>query len=191
MKRPFRTLACTAALGASAFSVPALAADHHQESAHAPDEAHATLIDRARNEIGHARFQQGPTGVLITIELDTPVESAHGWHGVHLHMIGDCSNEDFTSSGGHINPSGHEHGLLNAEGPDNADLPNIYVHENGALRAQVFTDRVSLHGEYDAPALLDDNGSALVIHDNQDDHSSQPIGGAGARHVCGVIEASR
>ena len=191
MKRPFRTLACTAALGASAFSVPALAADHHQESAHAPDEAHATLIDRARNEIGHARFQQGPTGVLITIELDTPVESAHGWHGVHLHMIGDCSNEDVTSSGGHINPSGHEHGLLNAEGPDNADLPNIYVHEDGALRAQVFTDRVSLHGEYDAPALLDDNGSALVIHDNQDDHSSQPIGGAGARHVCGVIEASR
>jgi Cu-Zn family superoxide dismutase len=122
--------------------------------------------------------------------MDGLPESATGWHGVHLHMIGDCSNADFTSSGGHINPSGRSHGLLNPEGPDNADLPNIYVHEDGVLRAQVFTDRVSLNGEYDAPALLDDNGSALVIHDNEDDHSTQPIGGAGARHVCGVVEAA-
>ena len=191
MKRPLRTLTCAAALGAAAFSVPAFAADHHGPESHQPNEAYATLIDRERNEIGHARFQQGPSGVLITIQLDTQNESAPGWHGVHLHMLGDCSNDDFTSSGGHINPSGHDHGLLNANGPDNADLPNIYVHEDGALRAQVFTDRVSLHGEYDAPALLDEDGSALVIHDNEDDHSTQPIGGAGARHVCGVIEASR
>lgn len=189
MKRPLRTLACAAALGATALSAPALAADHHQQGAHTHGEAHATLIDRARNEIGQARFQQGPTGVLITIELDTPMESATGWHGVHLHMIGDCSNEDFTSSGGHINPSGRAHGLLNPDGPDNADLPNIYIHADGVLRAQLFTDRVSLNGEYDAPALFDDDGSALVIHDNEDDHMTQPIGGAGARHVCGVIEA--
>lgn len=191
MKRPLCPLACAAALSAAVLSAPTFAADHHQEGANALSEAHATLIDRARNEIGQAHFQQGPTGVLITIELDTPVESAHGWHGVHLHMIGDCSNEDFTSSGGHINPSGRAHGLLNPEGPDNADLPNIYVHADGALRAQVFTDRVSLNGEYDAPALLDEDGSALVIHDNEDDHMSQPIGGAGARHVCGVIEATQ
>ncbi len=189
MNRPLRTLACAAALGAAAFSAPAFAADQHGDHAHAAAEAHAVLIDRARNEIGHARFQQGQRGVLITIELDTPVEAAHGWHGVHLHMIGDCSNEDFTSSGGHINPSGRGHGLLNPEGPDNADLPNVYVHSDGALRAQLFTESVSLNGEYGAPALLDEDGSALVIHDNEDDHVSQPIGGAGARHVCGVIEA--
>jgi Cu-Zn family superoxide dismutase len=185
-----RSLALTTALAATTFSAPALAADHHAESMSGAMQAHATLIDRARNEVGQARFQQGPTGVLITIEMDGLPESATGWHGVHLHMIGDCSNADFTSSGGHINPSGRSHGLLNPEGPDNADLPNIYVHEDGVLRAQVFTDRVSLNGEYDAPALLDDNGSALVIHDNEDDHSTQPIGGAGARHVCGVVEAA-
>jgi Cu-Zn family superoxide dismutase len=190
MTRALRTLALTTALAATAFSAPALAADRHGEHAHTPSEAHATLIDRARNEIGQVRFQQGPTGVLITIEMDGLPESAVGWHGVHLHEIGDCSNEDFTSSGGHINPSGRSHGLLNPDGPDNADLPNIYVHENGALRAQLFTTQVSLNGETDAPALLDDNGSALVMHENQDDHMSQPIGGAGARHVCGVIEAA-
>ncbi|WP_375548792.1 superoxide dismutase family protein [Oceanicaulis alexandrii] len=190
MTRALRTLALTTALAASSVSATALAADHHSEAMFGATEAHATLIDQARNEIGQARLQQGPEGVLITIELDGAPDSAAGWHGVHLHQIGDCSNADFTSSGGHINPSGRSHGLLNAEGPDNADLPNIYVHEDGVLRAQIFTDRVSLNGEYDAPALLDGNGSALVIHDNEDDHTTQPIGGAGARHVCGVIEAA-
>ena len=155
-----------------------------------PTQAAATLIDRNRETVGEARFQQGPAGVLITIEMDGLPESATGWHGAHLHMIGDCSNDDFTSSGGHINPSNKAHGLLNPDGPDNADLPNLYVHEDGTMRAQVFTARVSLDGRAGVPTLFDDDGSALVVHDNPDDHMSQPIGGAGARHVCGVIEAA-
>ncbi len=155
-----------------------------------PTQAAATLIDRNRETVGEARFQQGAAGVLITIEMDGLPESATGWHGAHLHMIGDCSNDDFTSSGGHINPSNKAHGLLNPDGPDNADLPNLYVHEDGTMRAQVFTARVSLDGRAGVPTLFDDDGSALVVHDNPDDHMSQPIGGAGARHVCGVIEAA-
>jgi len=166
----------------------AVAADQHGDTA-APSEARATLIDRNREVVGEALLQQGPTGVLITIEMDGLPDSATGWHGAHLHAIGDCSNADFTSSGGHINPSGRSHGLLNPDGPDNADLPNIYVHSDGSSRAQAFTSRVSLAGQTDAPALLDEDGAALVFHDNPDDHASQPIGGAGARHVCGVIEA--
>lgn len=153
-----------------------------------PTEARATLIDRNRDTVGEARFEQGPEGVLITIEMDDLPDSATGWHGAHLHMIGDCSNDDFTSSGGHINPSGNQHGLLNPEGPDNADLPNVYVHSDGTMRAQVFTTRVSLDGRMGVPAIFDEDGSAIVFHDNEDDHVSQPIGGAGARHVCGVIE---
>jgi len=153
-----------------------------------PTEARATLIDRNRDTVGEARFQQGPEGVLITIEMDGLPDSATGWHGAHLHMIGDCSNADFTSSGGHINPSRRAHGLLNPDGPDNADLPNLYVHSDGTMRAQVFTTQVSLDGRMGVPTLFDEDGSALVVHDNPDDHMSQPIGGAGARHVCGVIE---
>jgi Cu-Zn family superoxide dismutase len=166
----------------------ALAADHHGATAQ-PSEARAVLIDRNREVIGEARFQQGPLGVLITIEMDGLPESATGWHGTHLHSIGDCSNEDFTSSGGHINPFGKAHGLLNPSGPDNADLPNTYVHSDGTARAQAFTSLVSLSGQTHAPLLLDSDGSAIVLHDNPDDHMSQPIGGSGARHVCGVIEA--
>ena len=37
------------------------------------------------------------------------------------------------------------------------------------------------------PALLDEDGSAVIIHEQPDDHLTQPIGGAGGRIACGVI----
>ena len=37
------------------------------------------------------------------------------------------------------------------------------------------------------PALLDEDGSAVIIHENPDDHMAQPIGGAGGRIGCGII----
>jgi len=39
----------------------------------------------------------------------------------------------------------------------------------------------------DMPALLDGDGSAVIIHEHPDDHMSQPIGGAGGRIGCGII----
>lgn len=150
-------------------------------------EATATIINRDREEVGVATFQQGPEGVVITIEADLG-DGTGQWHGAHLHQIGDCSNEDFTSSGGHINPEGRAHGFLAENGPDNADIPNVWLHTDGTMRAQAFNTRVSIDGQTDAPALLDEDGSALVIHQNRDDMETQPIGGAGPRILCGVIE---
>lgn len=145
-----------------------------------------TLITNDGSEIGQAQITQGSTGVLIRIEATglTP-----GWHGAHLHKVGDCSSSDFTSSGGHINPTGASHGLLNPNGPDAADLPNLFVHEDGSLNAEVFTPTVALSEEGGLPILIDEDGSALVIHANGDDGTTQPIGGAGARVACGVISA--
>jgi Cu-Zn family superoxide dismutase len=82
------------------------------------------------------------------------------------------------------------HGLLNPEGPDDGDLPNIYAAEDGTVNAELFSERVTLvEDEADERAfLLDEDGSALVIHEGPDDHMSQPIGGAGARVACAVIE---
>jgi len=155
-------------------------------------QARAQIIDRARNIAGTAHLRQGPGGVVMRIELDNLPEDQRGaWHGGHFHMIGDCSNEDFTSSGGHINPDGRAHGLLNRDGPDNGDMPNIWFHEDGSARAEIYTPYVSIAGQTDAPALLDRDGSALVIHANPDDHESQPIGGAGPRILCGVIEPAQ
>src|SRR5690625_1064680 len=33
-----------------------------------------------------------------------------GLHAMHLHEIADCSAEDAMSTGGHWNPTGHDHG---------------------------------------------------------------------------------
>tara|TARA_R110002073_G_scaffold245594_1_gene408313 strand:+ start:410 stop:994 length:585 start_codon:yes stop_codon:yes gene_type:complete len=146
------------------------------------------LIARDRSMAGTVSLHQGPEGVVIRIAADgLPEDARNQWHGAHLHSVGDCSAEDFTSSAGHINPSERQHGMLNPDGPDNADLPNLWVDANGAIRAELYTTRVSLAGSTAAPALLDEDGSALVIHAGSDDHASQPIGGAGARIACAVI----
>ncbi|WP_339746664.1 superoxide dismutase family protein [uncultured Maricaulis sp.] len=146
------------------------------------------VIMRDRTPAGTVNLRQGPDGVVIRIAVDgLPDAARNQWHGAHLHSVGDCSSEDFTSSAGHINPSARQHGLLNPDGPDNADLPNLWVDANGSIRAEVYTTRVSLNGSDGLPALLDEDGSALVIHAGSDDQTSQPIGGAGARIACAVI----
>jgi Cu-Zn family superoxide dismutase len=149
--------------------------------------ARAALINATGGEAGTATFTQGSTGVLIRVEATglTP-----GWHGLHLHAVGQCE-APFTSAGSHIQHSDQTvpHGYLNAQGPDSGDLPNLYVGADGRGFAEVFTTSASLNqggpGEY----LMDADGSSILIHANADDHSTQPIGGAGDRVACGVIAA--
>jgi Cu-Zn family superoxide dismutase len=138
------------------------------------------LNNNAKGFTGRLQATEAPTGVLLTVEVQglTP-----GWHGMHLHEKADCSAADFTSAGGHINHATAKkaHGLLNTGGPDFGDLPNIYVAADGTGKAEAFTSLVKFAD------LTDADGSALVIHANKDDHSAQPIGGAGGRVACGVI----
>ena len=91
----------------------------------------------------------------------------------------------FQLSKGHVNHENAKHGLLNPEGPDEGDLPNIYANADGSVNAEVSSESVVLTGEQ---GLKDRDGSALVIHANEDDHTSQPIGNAGARVGCAVIK---
>ncbi|MDD9985149.1 MAG: superoxide dismutase family protein [Spirochaetaceae bacterium] len=149
------------------------------------DIAIAEILEPAGSEIGAASFEQTPTGVLIYVEL---AGLPPGPHGIHLHAVGSCS-PDFTAATGHINPDGAAHGLRHPDGPDSGDLPNLYVGGDGVAVAEFFTTRVSVsgRGRGDVPALLDEDGSALIIHEHRDDHLSQPIGGAGGRIACGVI----
>lgn len=151
--------------------------------------ASASIIGTDGTEMGSASFRQGPTGVLIKVNVSG---LSPGGHGIHLHAVGTCS-PDFKASGGHINPSGEEglHGLLGSgpsdDGTDHGDLPNIYAAADGEATAEFFTTFVTVDGG-SMPALLDDDGSALVIHENPDDHITQPIGGAGGRVACGIIK---
>ncbi len=147
----------------------------------------ASLINAQGEQIGQLTLTQGTTGLLIRVEATglTP-----GWHGIHLHATGQCA-APFTSAGGHIkhNTDG-VHGLLNPEGPDNGDLPNIFADAHGSVKAELFTTRARIAAEGPGEWLWDADGSALVIHANADDHSSQPIGGAGDRVACAVLSAN-
>lgn len=149
--------------------------------------AQVAIINGQGAEAGKATLTQGATGLLIKVEVTglTP-----GWHGIHIHATGQCE-APFTSAGAHINHGDPKqpHGLLNADGPDDGDLPNVFADTSGAVNAEVFTTRARLADAGPGQWLLDDDGSALVIHANADDHSSQPIGGAGDRVACAVIKA--
>ncbi len=152
-------------------------------AAFAAEQASAEIINAEGRVIGKAVLQQGPAGVLIFIEANG---LPPGPHGIHLHSVGKCE-PDFKAAKGHINPHRRPHGLLNPDGPDRGDLPNVFVDLNGNLAAELFTTFVSLRAG-SAP-LLDADGSAFIIHENRDDQMTQPIGGAGGRIACGAIKA--
>lgn len=138
-------------------------------------------------DLGTATLSEGPTGVLVRFELKG---LKPGWHAVHFHAKGDCSDAAFQNSGGHINhmPAPKPHGLLNPMGPDFGDLPNLWAGADGMVHAQAFSALVSFDGLGGRPALKDADGSAIVVHENADDYATQPIGGAGARVACAVVK---
>ena len=157
------------------------------ERASVGDFGEATLTNGSGARVGRAVLTQGPTGLLIRIEVEglTP-----GWHGIHIHARGECA-APFTSAGAHVNHGEPKapHGLLNAAGPDDGDLPNIHADAQGRAYAEIFTTQARIARTGPGQWLWDEDGSALVIHANMDDHTSQPIGGAGDRVVCGVMAA--
>jgi len=153
----------------------------------------AWIVGADGRAIGQAQFQDSPNGVLIQLEFPQG-GLPPGWHGLHLHQRGDCSDfaVGFQASGGHVGMgSGVQHGLLNPRGPEAGDLPNIYAPPAGAHAAEVLAPFATLgpstpRGAYrpERHTLLDADGSALLIHAGPDDQMSQPIGGAGARIAC-------
>jgi Cu-Zn family superoxide dismutase len=109
-----------------------------------------------------------------------------GRHGFHVHAVGKCS-PDFAAAGDHFDHGGHQHGELAANGPHAGDLPNLHLPETGPHTVEIFAPYLSLKPG-DPGNLLDDDGSAFVVHAEPDDYESQPSGGAGDRIACGVVQ---
>lgn len=150
----------------------------------------AWIVGRDGRAVGQAQFTEAPHGVLIRLEF-SPGALPPGWHGLHLHGRGDCSDSaaGFQASGGHVGMAPRvAHGLRNPAGPEAGDLPNIFAGA-GPFGAEMFSTLVTLHS---APVagrtpLMDADGTALLIHAFTDDHQAQPIGGAGDRIACAAF----
>lgn len=155
-------------------------------------DAAGVFVAAGGGEIGHATLKEAPTGVLLRVDLEG---LSPGWHAIHLHQVADCSDgaAGFKASGGHVDPDNRAHGLLNPDGPERADLPNIYAGADGRATAEIFRAGVALYPSEASAAedgpypLLDDDGFAIIVHQNPDNHVDQPIGGAGARVACAAI----
>lgn len=174
---PGRVLFPVLALGAA---VPVLAAPA------APTEpavalATATLAHSDGTPAGLARIVTQGGHAMIVVEL-TGIPA--GPHGLHLHMTGKCEGPAFTSAGGHLNPSGKQHGMDNPAGSHLGDLPNVTADAQGKVSAKIHYggDPAAL-----AAALFDADGSALVLHAGADDYKTDPAGQSGARIACGVL----
>ena len=123
---------------------------------------------------------------------------APGLHGAHIHAIGLCAPDaagvPFGGAGGHFNPHWpRTASTLAANTPTHhaGDLPNLVVNDDGRGRLNTASAHFTLAHEV-AESLFDTNGSAIVIHANQDDYVTQtgPLGPgqSGPRIACGEID---
>jgi Cu-Zn family superoxide dismutase len=173
--RSLGAAAAVALLGAALASVVVAGGARH---------ASARFVDATGATVGWAKLVQDGDG---TVHVNVHVDGLPaGLHGIHIHAVGACA-PTFAAAGGHYNPFLHQHGLENPAGPHAGDLPNLTVNATGIGHLDATTDRVTIGS---GPAtLFDADGSALIIHANQDDQATDAgNGGSGARIACAVIE---
>jgi Cu-Zn family superoxide dismutase len=182
MKR--RILASAIALAALVLAV-ATAGARDDPSA----KAAADLVGQDGSSLGTVRLVADHGGIIVTADVHG---LAAGFHGFHIHAVGDCAGPTFASAGGHLNPAGASH-------PEHVgDMPVLMVAADGTARASSRTDRFRV-GD-----LFDLDGSAIIVHANPDNYANIPkdrydpdpdattlaTGDAGGRVACGVIKPS-
>ncbi|MBW3646634.1 MAG: superoxide dismutase family protein [Actinobacteria bacterium] len=125
---------------------------------------------------------------------------APGLHGFHVHKTGVCEPDSadpakpetkgaFLSAEGHLAKEGQSHG------DHDGDLPSLLVQEDGSAELVATSDRLT------RADVLDDDGSAIMIHEMPDnfgnvpdrytptlDDTTKKTGDAGSRVACAVLE---
>lgn len=160
--------------------------------------ATATLQDADGEDVGDV--QMLPEGEALRVVVDvTGMEP--GFHALHVHAIGECDPASsppddasrtgpFLSAGGHLGADDDPHGA------HAGDLPSLQVLADGTGRLETVTDALT------DTELLDDDGSAVMVHAGRDNFANVPeryapqgpdqetldTGDAGGRVACGVVE---
>lgn len=147
-----------------------------QDASPVPDLVEVVLYDTDDKEAGAAVLTETADGQVLIVGGVSGLTP--GAHGIHIHETGTCTtNGDsaFASAGAHYNPTGAAHG------EHAGDLGNLDVAADGTAQFEITTDQFQLAD------LLDADGSALVIHADEDDLVTDPSGNSGDRVVCGVM----
>jgi Cu-Zn family superoxide dismutase len=147
-----------------------------------PPSAGVDLRDTNGRIVGSGVFLQQDDGVRVLLDVKN---LPPGIKAVHIHEVGRCEAPSFASAGGHFNPTNAQHGFDNPRGPHAGDLPNITVDADGQGHLEYTDPLVNLRT---GPAsLLESRGTALVLHEKEDDNRTNPAGDSGARIACGVV----
>ena len=144
----------------------------------------ATVVPASGSNVkGSVYFKKmkGMVEVVVDVSGLTPGSE----HGFHIHNFGNISAPDGTSAGDHYNPSGHPHGLPDAEVRHAGDFGNLKADDTGKAVKSFTIDDISLAGKMN-PII----GRSIVIHAKKDD-GGQPTGNAGPRIGVGVIGVSK
>ncbi len=129
---------------------------------------------------GTVTFTQHGDKVRVNVQLSGLNPGAE--HGFHVHEKGDCGSADGMSAGGHYNPAGTAHGAQ--AGTHHAgDMPNVKADSYGNASASFEISGVSV-----GSGSTDVVGKGLIVHRDRDDYNSQPVGNAGPRIACAVIQ---
>jgi superoxide dismutase, Cu-Zn family len=145
----------------------------------APNHGIAVLYPAQDGKVaGTIHFKKEAGGVRVS---GTVTGLAAGAHGFHIHEFGDCSAADFTSAGGHFNPTGDPHGAPKDARRHEGDLGNIEAKSDGSATIDYVDSKLGFTG---AQSIL---GRGVIVHANPDDFKTQPTGNAGGRVACGVI----
>jgi Cu-Zn family superoxide dismutase len=102
-------------------------------------------------------------------------------HAFHVHEKGDCSAPDFSSAGGHFNPTTQPHGAHGSSAHHLGDMPQLMADAHGTARVSFNSQSLRLRGPH---SII---GKAVIVHRDPDDVNHQPVGNAGPRLACGVI----
>ncbi|MBJ6361365.1 superoxide dismutase family protein [Paenibacillus sp. GCM10012307] len=142
------------------------------------------IINSEGKNIGTAKLTQEGDKVHLHLEAE---KLPPGKHGIHFHNVGKCDTPDFKSAGEHFNPTGKQHGFNNPKGFHSGDLPNIEVKKDGEVNVDISSSHVTLlRGKPNS--LLKEGGTAIIIHEKEDDYVTDPSGNSGNRIACGVVK---
>ncbi|MDQ3654490.1 MAG: superoxide dismutase family protein [Chloroflexota bacterium] len=169
-------------------------------------------------QIGTVIGSEFDGAVTLTITVSNLAAGEHGMHIHETGACDPEGEEPFSSAGGHFNPTGSPHGPgmatveVQVQEPEEGaatpaadaatpmasadagaeshagDLGNITVDDTGRISVAVTATSVTFAAGPET-SLADANGSALVIHQDPDDLTTDPSGNSGGRIACSVLFA--